>query len=142
MFEILLNVCIFLILAALVLILITPILFLIGALIYVGSALIHMVLMLFNYFAIQYISRHIDQAERVELYPLYQTYKRVDVPTGYSTDGLYKRWYYQYKYIPKGNERKAKVCFENSRTLTVFFKERSPVYQQIMIRGGLVSLRS
>lgn len=135
MFKLFTTVLLCLILLALCSIICFFIIGLICTLLYFIRVIIGIVWTLINYFSIRYVKHHIDEIAKVNLFPSYQTYKRLDVPTGYSTDGLYRRWYYRYKYVPMGKERRAKVFFKNNRVITVFFKEKSPVYQQIMTRG-------
>ena len=132
MFSVLTKILLWLVSLAWILIIVAPIVLFLCTLIYVGSKL-------FNYFAIQYIGRHIDQVKKVELYPSYQTYWKESVPTGYSTDGWSIREHYRYKHIPKGRERKANVYFINNHKVTVIFKEASPIYQEIMARGIISS---
>lgn len=108
---------------------------LISPILYLICLIIRSVWALINHFVIRYIDDHVDEITKVNLYPSYQTYKRFDVPTGYSTGGWHRRWYYRYKYVPQGKERRAKVFFKNKCVVTVYFKEESLAYQKIMMRG-------
>ncbi len=130
MFNAIMYILLFLIVAALCLVLFSPIVLL-------ACLLIHAVCIFYNYLAVQYISQHVNELARVILYPAYQTYDKIAIPTGYSTDGWYKREYFRYRYIPKVTKRKAKVYFRDKRILLVVFKEKSPVYQKIMAQGAI-----
>ena len=78
----------------------------------------------------------ISKVKRIELFPRYQTYRKVHQHVGYSID---YRWhsvrdYYHIKDVPDGYMRKVKVYFYNQMSLSVKVKEESVLYKEIIKR--------
>lgn len=78
----------------------------------------------------------IGKIESIELFPHYQTYRKVYQHVGYSIDYRWNsvRDYYRAQEIPNGYMRKVKICFFNGTSLSLKLKEDSMLYRKIIKR--------